>query len=367
VDIGNLAIIPENARDANNNGIVDNPSDSIRGGKQIYRFDDPVKVISFKFVDKDSGNPGAATAYNSSGGVVKTVSITNSTDGSIQTFFMNAENVSRLEITYRDSGGVTDIVIDCPGGGTVTPSPTPPPTPSPTPVECPSGGSEDDDNDDDGIEDDDDDDDNNDGEKDDDDDDDDGDGKKDWDDGDDDDGGGDDDNDRDGHRDDDDDDDDNDGEKDWEDEDNDNDHEEDASDGDDDSGCEDRDHDDDGKEDDEDEDDDNDGFSDESEHRYIGTGSLKRCGANGWPADLDSEGESANKLDIHDVLSFLAPVNRLNTDPGDPGYDARWNLDQSNTFTSTINILDVTALISGTTGAPPMFEGQIAYGRSCPP
>jgi hypothetical protein len=366
VDFGNLAIIPENVRDANHNGLVDSPNDSSRGGKQIYRFDNPVTIVSFVFVDKDNGAPGTAKAFDSDGDVIRTVSITNGGESSIQTFFLNANNVSKLQIDYHDSGAVTDIVIGCPGNATPTPSPSPSPTPSPTPVEC-DGDSEDDDNDDDGHHDDDDDDDNNDGEHDDDDDDDDGDGRHDWEDGDDDDGGGDDDNDKDHWKDDDDDDDDNDGIYDWEDEDDDNDHHDDDDDGDDDSGCEDDDHDDDGEDDDYDDDDDNDGFKDVDEQRRIGTGSLARCGPHGWPADLYPDGDSANTLDILDILSFVAPDRRLETNPGDAFYDPRWDLSDVNTFGWAISIEDLTALLGGTTGAPPMFGGQVAFGRTCVP
>jgi hypothetical protein len=323
-----------------------------------------VRIVSFVFVDKDSGNPGTAAAYDSSGDLIKTVPITNGPNGAIRTFSVNADGVSRLEISYRDSGGVTDIVIGCPSEGTPTPSPSP--TLAPTPAPC-DDDSEDDDNDDDGEDDDHDDDDNNDGENDYEDDDDDGDGRRDHEDGDDDDGGGDDDNDRDFWRDDDDDDDDNDGQKDWEDEDDDNDHKDDEEDGDDDNGCEDNDHDDDGEDNDSDDDDDNDGFKDDDEQQHIGTGSLQRCGMHGWPADLYGEGASANTLDIQDLTSFVSPVRRLGTNPGDFGYDPRWNLQPGSTFGPAIGISDLTALLGGTTGNPPMFGGEAAFGKTCVP
>lgn len=82
-----------------------------------------------------------------------------------------------------------------------------------------------------------------------------------------------------------------------------------------------------------------------------------------WPADL-AAGASANKVDLADVFSFLAPVRRLGTSPGDPNYDVRWDLVPGNgSFAADINLSDMTALL---TLAPPMFGGQRAFdGPSC--
>jgi uncharacterized protein YkwD len=82
-----------------------------------------------------------------------------------------------------------------------------------------------------------------------------------------------------------------------------------------------------------------------------------------WPADLAS-GPSANKVDLSDISSFIAPVRRLNTSPGEPGFDARWDISPgSGAFQGTINIQDISALA---TVAPPMFGGAKAFnGPSC--
>lgn len=78
-----------------------------------------------------------------------------------------------------------------------------------------------------------------------------------------------------------------------------------------------------------------------------------------WPADLVA-GASANRVDIQDLTSFLGPVRRLGTSPGDSGYDARWDLVPGRgSFSATINVTDMTMLL---TVAPPMFSGQRAFG-----
>ena len=48
---------------------------------------------------------------------------------------------------------------------------------------------------------------------------------------------------------------------------------------------------------------------------------------NAWPADLVSGSipDSTNRVNIMDLTSFLAPVRRINTSPGDVG-DRRWDL-----------------------------------------
>lgn len=116
VDIGNLAIIPEDITDANGDGLVDRPSDSERGGTQVYTFDHDRTVNSFVIVDIDHGDPDShfATAFDAAGNVIVRVPIPIGTDGNVQTIEVNAEGVRRLEITYRDSAGVTDIDLECP-------------------------------------------------------------------------------------------------------------------------------------------------------------------------------------------------------------------------------------------------------------
>lgn len=121
--IGNLAIIPEHLNDGNGDGLVDVPNDSIRGGKQIYTFDHDRTVGSFRIVDIDHGDPDShyASAFDGNGNLIVKVPIIIGVDGNVQTVQVNASGVRRLEITYRDSAGVTAIDLGCPpeppGGG----------------------------------------------------------------------------------------------------------------------------------------------------------------------------------------------------------------------------------------------------------
>ncbi len=99
---------------------------------------------------------------------------------------------------------------------------------------------------------------------------------------------------------------------------------------------------------------------------HIGTSDQDSCGASGWPLDIVGTSISANKLDILDLGSFIAPVRRFDTSPGDPAFDPRWDLIPGTAIGgSWINILDLGAYITGTTGNPPMLLGARAFNQKC--
>jgi hypothetical protein len=110
---------------------------------------------------------------------------------------------------------------------------------------------------------------------------------------------------------------------------------------------------------------DGDGFVDADELQ-IGTLTTDRCSFAGWPANTHDEASSTNKLDVQDVLSFVAPIRRLDTSDGEDGFSARWDLTPgSGVLGSQVNIQDITALLGGVTARPAMFGGQTAFGRTC--
>jgi hypothetical protein len=112
---------------------------------------------------------------------------------------------------------------------------------------------------------------------------------------------------------------------------------------------------------------DQDGYTDENEALFIGTNPGYPCGIGGWPSNLNDGGGSANRLDILDVTSFVAPVRHFDRSPDDPGFSARWDIKPGPTgFPKYINITDVTTLVAGPTGNPPMLNGARAFGKDCP-
>jgi len=102
----------------------------------------------------------------------------------------------------------------------------------------------------------------------------------------------------------------------------------------------------------------------------IGTGPLDPCGTNAWPLDLASGGvpDSTNRVTITDLTSFLAPIRRLDSSPGRPSFSSRWDLVPGHgLFTNWIVINDLTSLLAGPTGSPPMLGGARAFnGPVCP-
>jgi hypothetical protein len=88
------------------------------------------------------------------------------------------------------------------------------------------------------------------------------------------------------------------------------------------------------------------------------------CGADGWPADLNSSGLSANAITIQDFTSFVAPVRHINTSPGDYGYNVRWDLVPNTTlFAEHINLEDLIEII---VLRPPMLGGAPVMNKTCP-
>jgi hypothetical protein len=118
-----------------------------------------------------------------------------------------------------------------------------------------------------------------------------------------------------------------------------------------------------------------------SEGSYnIGTEQLSRCGEGGflwnppsddWPLDFVHGGtpESTDLITVTDLTSLLAPNRRLDTSPGHPFYDMRWDLipgEGTMPGSGWINITDLTAIIAGETGFPPMYGGAKAFGSTVP-
>jgi hypothetical protein len=121
---------------------------------------------------------------------------------------------------------------------------------------------------------------------------------------------------------------------------------------------------------------DGDGHADEAEI-HIGTDALGRCGVGGivsdppstdWGSDFIHGGvpNSTDRITITDLTSFLAPSRRLDTSPGDALFSVRYDLvpGYQYPFDTWIAINDLTAMLWGTTGYPPMYGGPRAFGNA---
>lgn len=117
---------------------------------------------------------------------------------------------------------------------------------------------------------------------------------------------------------------------------------------------------------------DGDGFP-ASVEQHVGTMTGDGCGnpdtstpgnpSLAWPADL-STSPGVYRIDVQDLVSFISPIRRLGTSPGDAHYNVRWDLvPGSGPMTDTVNLQDVAYIL---TMAPPMLNNQRAYdGPAC--
>ena len=93
----------------------------------------------------------------------------------------------------------------------------------------------------------------------------------------------------------------------------------------------------------------------------IGLGDQDPCGLNGWPSDFVTGGvpNSTNKVTLIDLTSFLGPVYQINTIPGNPNFNKRWDLVPGRgIFANWIALNDLTALLGGSSGSPDAWWRQ---------
>ena len=92
------------------------------------------------------------------------------------------------------------------------------------------------------------------------------------------------------------------------------------------------------------------------------------AGLSGWPEDFISSVLSMNRVTLVDLTSFLAPVRRLDSSPGEAEFNRRWDLVPGpGLFVNWIALNDLTALLAGPSGYPPMLAGARAFsGPFCP-
>jgi hypothetical protein len=89
-----------------------------------------------------------------------------------------------------------------------------------------------------------------------------------------------------------------------------------------------------------------------------------------WPSDIAAVGAfSGNKVNVQDISSFTNPVRYLGKNLGSNPADVRFDLVPGKGALATdLNVQDLAALTSGTTGFPPMFGGSTRAfnGPVCP-
>jgi hypothetical protein len=117
-----MLIIAENLVDTKTPiGLIDTPDDSANGGTISIHMSKPYYLKSFVLVDHENDPTATAKAYADDAKtiLIKSVVLPITGDGKVATVVMDAANVKRLDITYKDSGGITNIDLRCapPGQG----------------------------------------------------------------------------------------------------------------------------------------------------------------------------------------------------------------------------------------------------------
>jgi hypothetical protein len=87
-----------------------------------------------------------------------------------------------------------------------------------------------------------------------------------------------------------------------------------------------------------------------------------------WPADLNMGPGSLNQISLLDLTTLLAPIRYFGTNVGTNPSDVRFDLTPGpGLFMMDINLQDLTAVVAGPTGYPPMLGGARAFGGpACP-
>jgi hypothetical protein len=102
----------------------------------------------------------------------------------------------------------------------------------------------------------------------------------------------------------------------------------------------------------------------------IGTSPTDACGTDGFPPDFVSGGipNSTNAVNVTDLTSFLAPTRRLDTSPGHPSFNQRWDIVPGRgLFTSWINVNDLTSVLTIKPPAAPWNGSRAFGGPACTP
>lgn len=112
--LGKLLIVPENATDANADGLIDDPDDEAGGGTLRFTFADPVRITSATVVDIDDVGQ-SELRFQLSGGAIETIPIDNMGDNSVQTITFLKDGVVRMDVVLAGSGGLAGLdLIPCP-------------------------------------------------------------------------------------------------------------------------------------------------------------------------------------------------------------------------------------------------------------
>lgn len=107
----NLLIIPENIKDRDGDGLVDDPNDAACGGKFIFRFDEPTEIRSIDFIDIDK-KKAYVKIYDANGRRLNETTVPKKGDNSVQTIrWSEKPKASKVEVILNGSGALDNFRI----------------------------------------------------------------------------------------------------------------------------------------------------------------------------------------------------------------------------------------------------------------
>ena len=107
--LGNLLIIAENDKDANKDGLIDDPDDEATGGVITFQFDDLMNIQGITLVDIDKNESSAVIRYTSRNGESDELPISGLGDNSVVEINQQWKEVTELRIELPGSGAIAEI------------------------------------------------------------------------------------------------------------------------------------------------------------------------------------------------------------------------------------------------------------------
>jgi hypothetical protein len=113
--LGKLLIIAENAKDADFDGLLDDPDDEAKGCILRFDFDKPWDACSATLVDVDDSGPTEIRFYQDLLLPPDVITVPNVGDNSVQKLSFLKTNLVRIDVALAGSGGIAGLeLVPCP-------------------------------------------------------------------------------------------------------------------------------------------------------------------------------------------------------------------------------------------------------------
>ncbi len=113
--LGQVLILPDNLVDADGDGNVDVPGDSLAGGVMRFDYSEPYRMCSATVIDIDDNGLSELRFYIGDAMTLETIPLVNLGDNSVQTLTFDKRDVRRFELALAGSGALGLLeMVPCP-------------------------------------------------------------------------------------------------------------------------------------------------------------------------------------------------------------------------------------------------------------